>query len=126
MFLIHIQRNAQRGNGIPLCINNSANRTFVKFRQLLEKNYMTKHTVKEYAEDLNISTKTLTNYIYESTHTTPLKLINERIILEAKRQIQFSSIKIKEIAYILGFDDPSYFVKFFKRETGVLPASLRK
>ena len=87
---------------------------------------MTKHTVKEYAEDLNISTKTLTNYIYESTHTTPLKLINERIILEAKRQIQFSSIKIKEIAYILGFDDPSYFVKFFKRETGVLPASLRK
>ena len=122
---INIQRNGKRGTGIPLCINNSANRTFVRFRQCLEHNYKELHTVKEYAVLLNVSGKTLTNYVIESTQTTPLKIINERIILEAKRQLRHSSLKVKEIGYQLGFEDPSYFVKFFKRQTGFLPADFR-
>ena len=125
IFLINIQRNAQRGTGTPLCINNSANRIFVRFRQLLEHNYRECHTVKEYAQFMNISTKTLTNSIVESSRSTPLKLINERIILEAKRYLLYSSLKVKEISYLLGFEDPSYFVKFFKRNTGSLPIEFR-
>ena len=125
IFLINIQRNAQRGTGMPLCINNSANRIFVCFRQLLEHHYRECHTVKEYAQFLNISTKTLTNSIAESSRSTPLKLINERIILEAKRYLLYSSLKVKEISYLLGFEDPSYFVKFFKRNTGYLPIEFR-
>lgn len=126
LFLIDIQRMGQRGTGIPLCINNSANRTFVRFRQMLEHHYRTMHTVKEYAAHLNVSTKTLTNCVYESSHSTPLALINDRILLEAKRQLLHSSLKIKEIAFGLGFEDPSYFVKFFKRQTGFLPAEFRE
>ena len=61
MFLIYIQRIGKRGIGIPLCINNSSNRTFVRFRQILEHHYRQLHTVKEYAHRLNVSTKTLTN-----------------------------------------------------------------
>lgn len=126
LFLIGIQRTGQRGTGIPLCINNSANRTFVRFRQALEHHYRTMHTVKEYAAHLNVSAKTLTNCVYESSHSTPLALINDRIILEAKRQLLHSSLKVKEIAFQLGFEDPSYFVKFFKRNTGCLPAEFRE
>lgn len=126
IFLIYIQRTGERGNGIPLCINNSSNRTFVRFRQILEHHYHTMHTVKEYANHLNVSTKTLTNCVYESSHKTPLALINDRIILEAKRQLLHSSLKVKEIAFQLGFEDPSYFVKFFKRNTGYLPAEFRE
>lgn len=126
LFLITVQRTGQRGTGIPLCINNSANRTFVKFRQLLEHHYRQMHTVKEYADRLNVSTKTLTNCVYESSHSTPLKIINERIILEAKRQLLHSDLKIKEIAFYLGFEDPSCFVKLFKRQTGCLPAEFRE
>ena len=126
MFLIYIQRIGQRGTGIPLCINNSSNRTFVQFRQTLEHHYRHIHTVKEYANYLNVSTKTLTNCVYESSHSTPLKIINDRVILEAKRQLLHSSLKIKEIAFYLGFEDPSYFVKFFKRQTGYLPAEFRE
>ena len=74
---------------------------------------------------MNISTKTLTNSIVESSRSTPLKLINERIILEAKRYLLYSSLKVKEISYLLGFEDPSYFVKFFKRNTGSLPIEFR-
>ncbi|MCD8556449.1 MAG: AraC family transcriptional regulator [Bacteroides graminisolvens] len=125
MFLIYIQRMGNRGSGVPLCINNAANRTFVQFRQMIEHHYKQMHTVKEYACRLNVSTKTLTNCVYESSHATPLKIINDRIVLEAKRQLIHSSLKIKEIAYSLGFEDPSYFVKFFKRQTGYLPAEFR-
>ncbi len=126
MFLIYIQRLGNRGTGIPLCVNNSSNRTFIRFRQMLEHHYKHMHTVKEYAAHLNVSTKTLTNCVYESSHNTPLKIINDRIILETRRQLFYSDLKVKEIAFHLGFEDPSYFVKFFKRQTGYLPAEFRE
>lgn len=125
LFLIEVQRVGRRGTGIPLCVNNSSNRTFIRFRQMLEHHYKRIHTVKEYASHLNVSVKTLTNSVYESSHTTPLKIINDRIVLEAKRQLFYSDLKVKEIAFQLGFEDPSYFVKFFKRQTGFLPAEFR-
>lgn len=126
MLLIYVQRTGERGHGLPLCINNAANRTFVRFRQSLEHHYRSMHTVKEYAAHLNVSTKTLTNCVYESSHSTPLTLINDRIVLEAKRQLLHSSLKVKEIAFQLGFEDPSYFIKFFKRYVGCLPAEFRE
>lgn len=126
MLLIYVQRTGERGHGLPLCINNAANRTFVRFRQSLEHHYRSMHTVKEYAAHLNVSTKTLTNCVYESSHSTPLALINDRIVLEAKRQLLHSSLKVKEIAFQLGFEDPSYFIKFFKRYVGSLPAEFRE
>jgi AraC-like DNA-binding protein/mannose-6-phosphate isomerase-like protein (cupin superfamily) len=125
LFLICIQRNGRRGNGEPLCINNAGNRMFVRFRQLLEKNYRQLHTVKEYASALNVSSRTLTACIRENANSTPLALIDDRIILEAKRLLRYSSLRVKEIGYELGFDDPSYFVKFFKHRTGMLPQTFR-
>ncbi len=125
LFLIEIQRIGQRGTGTPLCINNAANRLFIRFRQTLENHYRQMHTVKEYANHLNVSVKTLTNSVGASSCSTPLKIINDRIILEAKRQLCYTDLNIKEIAFRLGFDDPSYFVKLFKRQTGILPAEFR-
>ena len=61
-----------------------------------------------------------------STHSTPLQIINDRIVLEAKRQLQHTSLNIKEISYNLGFEDPSYSVKFFKRLAGSMPSEFRK
>lgn len=61
-----------------------------------------------------------------STHSTPLQIINDRIVLEAKRQLQHTSLNIKEIGYNLGFEDSSYFVKFFKRLAGSMPSEFRK
>lgn len=126
LFLIEIQRIGRRGTGTPLCINNAGNRLFIRFRQTLEHHYKQMHTVKEYAGHLNVSVKTLTNSVSASSCSTPLKIINDRIVLEAKRQLCYTDLKIKEIAFLLGFDDPSYFVKFFKRQTGILPAEFRE
>ena len=125
LFLIEARRAGHWNAGNLLCMNHSASRIFIRFRQMLECNYKSMHTVKEYAAALNISSKTLTNCVAESARSTPLKLINDRIVLEAKRQLFYSDIKVKELAYRLGFEDPSYFVKFFKRQSGFLPAEFR-
>ena len=64
---------------------------------------------------------------FDSTYgKSPLIFINNRIILEAKRLVLYSDLMIKEIAYMLGYDDPSYFVKHFKRHTGYLPSEFRE
>ena len=56
IMLIYVQRTGERGHGLPLCINNAANRTFVRFRQMLEHHYRSMHTVKEYANHLRLQT----------------------------------------------------------------------
>lgn len=126
MFLILIQRFGIRNNCSGLLVNNPLHILFVRFRKLLEENYPHIHTVSEYAGLLNVSGKTLTNCTKEVSRQTPLELINERLILEAKRLLSYSEKNINEIGYELGFEDPSYFVKYFKRETKMLPSDFRK
>lgn len=125
LFLIRVQRGGERKEMPKLYVTSIANSTFVRFRQLLEKNFRTVHTVQEYASMLNVSARSLTKYVHKSAHRSPLQIINDRIVLEAKRQLQNSTMSIKEISYQLGFDDPSYFVKFFKRLTGYMPSEMR-
>lgn len=76
--------------------------------------------------DYPVDDNTLSHYVAQSAHLTPLQVINDRVVLEAKRQLQHSTLSIKEIGYQLGFEDPSYFVKFFKRMTGQMPKEFRK
>ncbi len=125
LFLIRVQRSGERREIPKLYVSSIANRTFVCFRQLLEQNFHRVHTVKEYADMLHISSRTLTKYVSESAHTSPLHIINDRIVLEAKRQLLHTALSIKEIGFSLGFEDPSYFVKFFKRMTGSMPGEFR-
>lgn len=126
LFLIIIQRFGIRKDCNGLTMNNPSHILFVKFRQLLEKNYRQVHTVGEYAGLLNVSSKTLTNCTKEIAHQTPLEIINERLSLEAKRLLAYSDKNVNEVGFELGFEDPSYFVKFFKRQTNILPGDFRK
>jgi AraC family transcriptional regulator, transcriptional activator of pobA len=126
LFLISIQRIGKRNTFKELSVNNNHHITFLKFKKLLDVNFKRKHSVGEYAEMLNISSKTLANCSKEIIDKTPLEIINERIILEAKRLISHSSLNINEIGFQLGFEDPSYFVKYFKKQTGKTPSDFRK
>lgn len=125
LFLIQIQRMGKRENNIQLQPSNNIHCTFVKFRQMIENHYRHIHTTKEYALLMNISTKTLYNNVMEVAHITPLQMIDNRIILESKRMLKYTGLRVTEIAYQLGFNDPSYFVKFFKKQTGCLPLEFR-
>lgn len=99
---------------------------FTRFRKMVGKEYMRLHTVQEYADGLNVAVRTLNKCVNECSNMSPLAFINQRIILEAKRMVRYTNMMIKEIAFELGYDDPSYFVKLFKRETGYLPSDFRE
>jgi AraC family transcriptional activator of pobA len=126
LFLISIQRIGKRNASKSLSITNNRHITFLRFRKLVDLNFKKIQTVKEYADLLNISAKTLSNHARESVDKTPLEIINERIILEAKRLISHSNLNINEIGFQLGFEDPSYFVKYFKKQTRKSPGQFRK
>lgn len=125
LFLIRVQRAGEGGESGRLYVSSQANRVFVRFRQLVEENFRQKHTVAEYADLLCLSSRVLSEYVRLSSPLTPLKVINNRIILEAKRLMKFSDMKMKEICTYLGFDDASNFANFFRRETGMMPTDFK-
>ncbi|RBQ08936.1 helix-turn-helix domain-containing protein [Pedobacter miscanthi] len=96
-----------------------------KFNLLVENNYRKNHTVQFYAGQLNKSPKTLANAFALYNHKSPLMVIQDRIILEAKRLLMYTENSSKEIAYVLGYDDAAYFSNFFKKQVGVSPSSFR-
>ena len=97
-----------------------------KFSQLVEWNFLTKHTVAAYADILNITPKLLNKRISRFSKDTPNDLIKQRIILEAQRILAHTQLSVKEISYKLGYDDPSYFIRLFTKQTGLSPQGFRK
>jgi AraC-like DNA-binding protein len=96
--------------------------TFYLFRQfltLVDRYYKEKKKVREYADILNRSPKTLTNLFALNNLPSPLHFIHERILAEAKRMLLYSNKNAKEISDILGFEDMATFSRFFKRTSGL-------
>lgn len=96
------------------------------FNFLVETHFRKKHTVKEYAELLHKSPKTLANLFNRYIQKSPLQIIHDRIALEAKRLILYTDYSIKEIGYQLGFDDLQSFSRFFKNVVGESPLEFRE
>lgn len=97
-----------------------------KYNFLVESHYRTQHQVKFYADQLYKSPKTLSNLFAIYNHKSPLLIIHERIIMEAKRLMFYTDRTAKEIAYELGFEDAGHFGKFFKRNTGLSTSEFKK
>ncbi len=123
-FLITIEREKRKNS--PASISSETSFSLSKFRKLLEINYRNNWSVTKYATELNVSVKTLNNLIKSKTGKTTSTMINDRIILEAKRKLFHSNSFVNEIGYDLGFQDPSYFVKFFKKQVKLTPSEFRK
>lgn len=126
IFLVKIQRHGQREDRIHLDNLKPSHQLFIQFRRLVEQEHARLHTVQEYADRLNVAVRTLNKCVNECSNKSPLAFINDRIVLEAKRMVRHTNMMIKEIAYDLGYEDPSYFVKLFKRQTGYLPSDFRE
>lgn len=98
---------------------------FRKFNLLVEADFRAEHSVNYYARRLNKSPKTLANIFALYNRKTPLQMIQERIVIEAKRLLYYTTKSVKQITYELGFEDPAYFSNFFKRHTSLSPAEFR-
>jgi len=95
------------------------------FSQLVESHYVHHHTVAEYAKLLNITPKALNKRITRDHNLTPNDIIKNRIILEVKRLLVHTTMSIKEISHQLGYDDTSYFTRFFTKQASLSPQSFR-
>ena len=98
---------------------------FQQFLLLIESNAAHTRDASDYAEMLHISYKSLNLLCKQASGQTAKQLIDAHAILEIKRRLIISSAKIQEIAYELGFDDVTYFVKFFKRHTQLTPSQFK-
>lgn len=96
-----------------------------QFNLLVEDHYKKEHSVKFYADQINRSPKTLSNLFALYNEKSPLTVIQERIVLEAKRLLMYTDKSAKEIAFELGFEDAAYFSNFFKKNTETSPSDFR-
>jgi AraC family transcriptional activator of pobA len=128
IFLIHSTRIFQQKNHGKKKekYSQSGNYILQKFRQLLDEHYVKKQTVNEYAEEMAITPGHLNDVIKKMTGATASSHISERIILEAKRLLLNTNHSIKEISFLLGFDDPTYFGRFFRKSTSFTPGDFRE
>ncbi len=96
-----------------------------RFRQLLETDFHSNKPMEDYARALKVSPSRLRAACVEVTERSPLQLVQDRLLLEAKRLLLYSNMSIAEVGYYLGFDDPAYFTRFFTRASGVSPRAFR-
>jgi AraC-like DNA-binding protein len=102
-------------------INKPQYDLFRKFKIAVEQHYITKHTVQDYALLLRTQARTLNTVARKYANRSAHETIQDRIILEAKRRLYHESKSIKELGYELGFEDPAYFTRFFKKNVGIAP-----
>ncbi|QLE87300.1 AraC family transcriptional regulator [Shewanella sp. Scap07] len=97
---------------------------FNQFRQLVSQGPQ-QRCAAAYAQRLHMSYKSLNQLCRHACGLTAKQLIDNHTILEAKRRLAIESAQVQEIAYQLGFDEVTYFVKFFKRHTHLTPSQFR-
>ncbi len=125
LFFINVTSLCSIQNKENLLVNNGVNNLIVNFKSLIDKNYQQCHKVSEYAEKLFVSSDYLNKYVKSQTSKSAKEFIQERIIIEAKRLLLFTEESNKELAYKLGFEEPSHFSNFFKKLTEQTPGNFR-
>lgn len=95
-----------------------------EFQHLLEEQYVENHSVQQYAALLKTTEKKLSALTKKYLEMSPLQVIHNRLLLEAKRILLFEDTSHKEIAFRLGFDSPASFSQFIKNKTGSSPSEL--
>ncbi|WP_200974807.1 helix-turn-helix domain-containing protein [Echinicola sp. 20G] len=98
---------------------------FGELKQLIEEKYKEQHLASYYAKALNSDIKKINRICRDAAGTTLFGLLQERLITECKIELYLSSKTIKEISYEMGFNDPAFFGRFFKRHTGYTPLQFR-
>ena len=125
IFFTEFVRQSPNPNGPSTNVNPYTQDRFEEFLDLLDKHITTHKQVSQYTDLMNLSPYQLNEITKSSIGKTASELINEQIILEAKRYLLATPNQIKEIADQLGYEDVSYFIRFFKKQTGYSPEAFR-
>lgn len=103
-----------------------ADPTLQALRMLVEDHFRGERQIAFYAGRLNMTADRLNDLVKRATGVTAGHLIRQRVLTEAKRELVFANRAIHDIAYDLGFSDPSHFARFFRKQTGMTPHDFRQ
>ena len=126
MFLIQALRKKDEIEPAASSATEETNQLVADFIALVNKHFREIHAVSDYAEKLFISPKSLAKRLKALNHKTPTELIRDRIVLQAKRELRYTQKTVKEIAFDLGFEDPAYFTRLFKKAENLSPQAYRE
>jgi AraC-like DNA-binding protein len=121
--LLSLLAAAQPGNETTAA--TPTHEAYVWFRDEIDRRFAAWHKVTQYADRLGYSTRTLNRVARANTGQSAKQLVDERIVLEAKRLLSHADAPVAEIAGQLGFDDASNFSSYFLRRVGQTPGSFR-
>jgi AraC-like DNA-binding protein len=124
-FLLLAERQKKTQDFVEL--KKDANLDYVMwFKEALNEGFKEHKTVSYYANELNITEKRLNQATSTVLGQSPKQIINHRVMLEAKRLIGHTHNNIKEVAYFLGFNEPTNFIKYFRQHAGITPVEFRE
>ncbi len=97
-----------------------------QFHLSVERHFREEFTLAEYARELGVTANHLNDVVREEAKQSAGGVVRQRKLLDAKRLLSHSEMSVSEIGYHIGFQDPSYFSRFFRREMGLAPAAFRE
>ena len=106
--------------------NESSLSLIMQFKEALDSNISYKVKVADICKILDVNPKKLNTALKIASKKTAKEYLDERVVLEIKRQLSFSQLSIKEIAYKIGFEDASNLTKYFKKHTSFSPKTFRQ
>ena len=124
--LVHAVRALHEPAGIVSAANNSRAALVARFREKIESHLRTGLSIAQYAKALSVTPGRLRAACLEVTGKPPVRVLEERLVLEAKRSLMYTNMTVAQTAYHLGFGDPAYFSRFFRKRAGQSPATFRK
>jgi len=125
LFLINIKRQVDHHTMGTASVPHHL-KTVDGFRRLIERHFKEHWQVTDYAAELNISTSTLNRICHECFDTNAKSIILSRVVAEAKRRLTYTQQPLDQIAYYLGFKDPAYFSRVFKKSENLSPGEYRR
>lgn len=96
-----------------------------RFRAQVEAHFKSQPDLASLVEPLGITPAQMNRICRSSLHCSALNLLHQRLLLEAKRELGYTTLQVRQISDALGFSDPAYFTRFFRRLTGVSPRQWR-
>lgn len=124
-FLLLSERERRKQDFIEIKKGADLDRVLL-FKDLLDSNYRTLKKVSEYADRISVTEKQLKHATSKILDRSPKQMINERVMLEAKRLLAHSPESVKEIGFLLGFQEPTNFTKYFRKHTQLSPIAFRE
>ncbi|QHI36229.1 HTH-type transcriptional regulator ChbR [Kordia antarctica] len=122
--LLHSERERRNQNFVELKKDADFDYALI-LKDLLDKNFINHKKVSFYSQKMHLTSKRLNQVTTKIFGKTPKEIIDDRVLLESKRILAHTNESIKEIAFSLGFEEPTNFIKYFKKHTDKTPVEFR-